>query len=95
MTRSQAIATQLIDDERVCVTRFDLAAGAETVWHVHGMDYVITTVTECKMTLEEPDGKTRRVVIPAGTAYRRDKGVEHNVVNGGKTDMAFIEIELK
>ncbi len=95
MTRPQAKATQMVNDARVCVTRFDFAPGAETGWHVHAMDYVITTVTECNMTLEEPGGETRTVTIPNGTAYKREKGVEHNVINGGDSDMAFIEIELK
>lgn len=95
MTRAQATATQLIDDARVRVTRFDFAPGAQTGWHTHEMDYVITTLTECVMTLEEPGGETRTVTIPAGTAYRREQGVEHNVINGGETDMSFVEVELK
>ena len=56
MKRPQAIATQMIDDERVRVTRFDFEPGAETGWHEHGFDYVITAVTDCHMLLEEPDG---------------------------------------
>ncbi len=95
MAREQAQATELVDDERVRVTRFDFSPGAETGWHVHGMDYVITTLTECVMQLEEPGGETRIVTIPEGTAYRRDSGVEHNVVNAGSTAMAFVEVELK
>lgn len=59
------------------------------------MDYVITTVTECHMLLEEPGGGTREVTIPAGTAYRREEGVEHNVVNNGNAPMSFVEVELK
>jgi len=95
MTRQQATAVQLIDDDRVRVTRFDFSPGAETGWHRHEFDYVITALTECRMTLEEPGGETREVVIPAGTVYRRDKGVEHNVINGGDTAMSFVETELK
>ena len=59
------------------------------------MDYVITTLTDCPMLLEEPGGGSRRVTIPAGTVYRRDEGVEHNVVNDGTVPMSFIELELK
>lgn len=88
-------ATQLIDDPRVRVTRFDFAPGEETGWHVHGMNYVITAVTECKMHLELPDGTTKDVVVPAGEAYVREKGVEHNVINGGAAVMSFVEVELK
>jgi quercetin dioxygenase-like cupin family protein len=88
-------ATVLIDDERVRVTRFDFAPGAETGWHVHGHDYVITAVTDCRMRLEEPGGGSREVLVPAGTAYRRMAGVEHNVINGGTEPMSFVEVELK
>ncbi|MES0882007.1 cupin domain-containing protein [Roseibium sp. SCP14] len=95
MTRQQASASQLIDDDKVRVTRFDFAPGAETGWHRHEMDYVITALTDCQMLLEEPNGETREVLIPAGTVYRRDQGVEHNVINGGDKPMSFVETELK
>ena len=47
------------------------------------------------MLLEEGDGSLREVLVPAGTAYRRSKGIEHNVINNGDVPMSFIEIELK
>ena len=93
--RTACTATQLIDDARVRVTRFDFAPGAETGWHRHGFDYVITAITDCHMRLEEPGGGARSVLVPAGTAYRRMEGVEHNVVNDGDATMTFIEVELK
>ena len=95
MNRPQAIATQMIDDERVRVTRFDFVPGAETGWHEHGFDYVITAVTDCQMLLEEPDGGSRTVHVSAGTSYRRDEGVKHNVINDGDVPMSFVEVELK
>lgn len=95
MKREQATATQLIDDDRVRVTRFDFVPGAETGWHRHEMDYVITALTDCFMLLEEPGGESREVLVPAGTVYRRDEGVEHNVINGGDEPMSFVETELK
>ncbi len=90
-----AVATQLVDDDRVRVTRFDFAPGAQTGWHEHGYDYVITAVTDCQMHLEDPDGQTRDVLVPAGAAYRRDAGVQHNVINGGTEPMIFVEVEIK
>lgn len=63
-SRAQAKATTLIDDARVRVTRFDFAPGAETGWHRHAMDYVITTLSECNMLLEEPGGASRSVTMP-------------------------------
>ena len=93
--RETCTATQLVDDDRVRVTRFDFAPGAETGWHRHSMDYVITAVTDCQMLLEDPDGGSRRVLVPAGAEYRRAEGVEHNVINAGDQAMSFVEIELK
>jgi len=93
--RSSCTATVLVDDDRVRVTRFDFAPGAETGWHRHGHDYVITAITDCPMLLEEPGGGSRRVLVDAGTAYRRSEGVEHNVVNDGTAVMSFVEVELK
>lgn len=95
MTRPQAVATQLIDDGRVRVTRFDFAPGAETGWHRHGLDYVITAITDCHMLLQEPGGEARSVTVPSGTAYARPTGVEHNVLNDGDSPMSFVEVELK
>ena len=91
----EATATQMIDDARVRVTRFDFEPGAETGWHTHAMDYVITAVTNCHMRLDMPGGEVREVVVPAGTAYRREEGVEHNVINIGERMMSFVEVELK
>lgn len=93
--RAPCTATVLVDDGRVRVTRFDFAPGAETGWHRHGHDYVITAITDCPMLLEDPGGGTRQVLVPAGTAYRRSEGVEHNVVNAGEAVMSFVEVELK
>jgi beta-alanine degradation protein BauB len=93
--RAPCTATLMVDDDLVRVTRFEFEPGAETGWHRHGMNYVITALTDCPMLLEEPGGGSRRVTVPAGTAYRRDEGVEHNVVNDGAAPMSFVEVELK
>jgi quercetin dioxygenase-like cupin family protein len=93
--RAPCTATLLVEDARVRVTRFDFAPGEDTGWHRHAHDYVITAITDCHMLLEEPGGGTRRVLVPAGTAYRRAEGVEHNVINAGSAPMSFVEVELK
>jgi quercetin dioxygenase-like cupin family protein len=93
--RPQASHEVLVDDDKVRVTRWDFAPGAETGWHRHGMDYVVTTLTPCAFLLEEPGGGGRRLDMAAGSAYRRGEGVEHNVVNAGAALMSFVEVELK
>jgi len=91
----KCIATQLIDDNRVRVTRFDFQPGDETGWHRHAYDYVITALTDCHMELVGSDGNSKRVTVPKGTSYRRHEGIEHNVINAGHAPMSFVEVELK
>ena len=88
-------ATTLIDDDRTRVTRFDFKPGEQTGWHRHGMNYVITAVTDCHMRLELPGGEIEERHVTAGSAYARDEGIEHNVINGGDAPMSFVEVELK
>ncbi len=90
-----AVATTLIDNEQVRVTRFDFVPGAKTGWHRHEHDYVITAITDLSMRLEEPGDIEREVTVSAGEAYYREAGVEHDVSNMGSVPMSFIEVELK
>ena len=90
-----ATAVTLIDDALVRVTRFDFGVGHQTGWHRHEHNYVITAITDCHMCLENQDGTTTHVTVLSGSAYRREAGVEHNVINEGKKSMSFVEVELK
>ncbi|MEJ1157137.1 cupin domain-containing protein [Prosthecomicrobium sp. N25] len=89
-----ATSSLLVDDDAVRVTRWDFAPGAETGWHRHGLAYVVVALTDCPFLVVSEAGE-QRVDVPAGTAYSRDAGIEHNVVNGGERPMSFVEIELK
>ncbi len=92
--RPPAIPTTLVDDAMVRIIRWDFEPGADTGHHVHGLGYVVVPMTDCRFLIEEAQG-SRRVDIEKGAAYRRDAGVEHNVVNAGSEPMSFIEIEYK
>ena len=39
--RPKAVPDVLVDNERVVVTKWSFADGAETGWHRHGHDYVV------------------------------------------------------
>ncbi|WP_416798933.1 cupin domain-containing protein [Ciceribacter azotifigens] len=92
--RPPALPTILLDDAVVRITRWDFEPGAATGHHVHGLGYVVVPMTDCHLLIEDADGE-RRVTNRAGAAYRREAGIEHNVVNGGDAPMSFIEIEYK
>ena len=89
-----AIPTVQLENDRVIVTEWCFAPGAETGHHVHGHDYVVVPMTTGTLRLEEPTG-TRDVQLKAGISYTRLKGVAHNVISANDFEFSFIEIELK
>jgi GNAT superfamily N-acetyltransferase/quercetin dioxygenase-like cupin family protein len=90
----QAIPTVQVDNDRVIVTEWCFAPGAETGDHVHGHDYVVVPMTTGILRLVEPGG-TRDVPLTAGVSYARSAGVAHNVINANDYEFRFIEIEIK
>jgi quercetin dioxygenase-like cupin family protein len=89
-----ATPTLQIDDDRVRVTEWRFAPGAETGWHVHAMDYVIVPLYDGSLHIETRGG-TSEVELRCGASYNRAAGVEHNVINCNSYEFAFVEIELK
>ena len=89
-----ADSTLQVETDRVIVTEWRFAPGAETGFHVHAHDYIVVPITSGSLRLEEPGG-TREVELKAGGSYARSAGVAHNVVNINAFDFSFVEIELK
>ena len=55
--RSKAKSTVQIDNDRVIVTEWRFAPGAETGWHRHGYDYIVVPQTTGKLLLETESGE--------------------------------------
>jgi quercetin dioxygenase-like cupin family protein len=94
MTRAQAVPTVQISNERVIVTEWRFAPGAETGWHRHAHDYVVVPQTDGELLLETSEGQ-RTAPLVAGQSYARQVGVEHNVINNSAHEVVFIEIEIR
>jgi quercetin dioxygenase-like cupin family protein len=90
----KATAHPQVETDRVIVTEWRFAPGAETGHHVHAHDYVVVPLTTGKLRVEEPEG-VREVELQAGVSYARPKGVAHNVINANSFEFRFLEIELK
>ena len=85
----------LIDNDRVRVTEWRFASrGDNTGWHKHAYDYVVVPLFDGKLEISMPDGKTVVAELKSGEPYFREKGVEHDVLNGNDFECAFIEIEM-
>jgi len=95
VTEIKAKPTVFIDNDRVIVTEWRFQPGAATGWHRHGYDYVVVPVTDGRLRLVGPGGVESSATLTLGQPYFRQAGVEHDVINAGETELAFIEIELK
>ena len=92
--RAKATSSRPIENDRVIVTEWRFAPGAETGWHRHPHDYVVVPQTTGTLRLEEPGGN-REAQLKSGVPYFRNEGVEHNVVNANAFEFVFVEIELR
>ena len=92
--RPKATSKLLEQNERVIVTEWRFAPGAETGWHRHAYDYVVVCLTAGKLLAEMASGNVE-TVLRFGQAYARPVGVEHNIVNSGAEEFAFVEVELR
>jgi quercetin dioxygenase-like cupin family protein len=89
-----AVPTVQRDDENVRITRWDFEPGAVTGWHTHGWPYFVVMLTDAVMRVHDGTN-VAEVHRTAGETYNRQAGVEHDIMNGSDTPMAFVEIELK
>lgn len=95
MTAARAVPTVQIDNDRVRVTEWRFAPGAETGFHVHEMDYVVVPSMDGRLKLVSPEGEETYADLQRGVSYFRRAGVHHNVINASGGEYAFVEIELK
>jgi quercetin dioxygenase-like cupin family protein len=91
----KAVPTVQVDNERVRVTEWRFAPGAETGEHVHQMDYVVVPGGDGRLKLVSPKGEESFADLKQGVSYFRKAGVHHNVINANDFEYAFVEIELK
>jgi quercetin dioxygenase-like cupin family protein len=83
-----------MEDDVARITRWDFAAGAATGWHSHGWPYFVIMLTDG--ILKAHNGReVVEVPLKAGQSYRREAGIEHDVMNGSPHPIAFVEIEVK
>ena len=91
----QAVATVQVDNARVRVTEWRFAPGAETGFHIHGMDYTVVPLMDGKLKIVSPEGEAQVHALKQGASYFRNAGVHHNVINANAFEFTFIEVELK
>ena len=82
-----------VDNDRVIVTEWRFAPGAATGWHRHDYDYVVIPLMDGRLKIVTEGGEESHANLKAGQPYFRPVGVEHDVINDGTGEYAFIEVE--
>jgi quercetin dioxygenase-like cupin family protein len=95
LSKSLAIPTVQIKNDRFIVTEWRFAPGAETGWHRHAYDYIVVPQTTGQLRIELADNSKVMSDLFTGQSYNRLAGVEHNVINANDYEFVFVEIELK
>ncbi len=85
----------LIDNKDVIVNKFILEPKEETGFHLHKLNYVIIPITDGVLKLVNKNNKTSIANLKSGVPYYRKAGIQHNVINNGKSKVIFIELEIK
>ncbi|WP_372887687.1 cupin [Shimia sp.] len=94
-TTGSAIATVIIENERVRVTEWRFKQrGDNTGWHRHAHDYVVVPQFDGVLDITLEGGEQIRAELTSGVPYFRELGVRHEVVSGNDFECAFVEIEL-
>ncbi len=93
--RPSAQPTVTIDNDRTRVTEWRFAPGAETGHHRHEYDYLVVPLATGRLRIVAPDGSESVSELRRAAPYFRPAGVEHNVINAGSEEFAFIEVEFK
>ena len=78
-----AKAIKHIENERVIVTEYRFAPGANTGWHRHGHDYVVVPLMDGRLKIVSASGETF-AEMKQGAPYFRNEGVEHDVINANE-----------
>jgi len=90
-----ALATAMIDNERVRVTEWRFKApGDSTGWHRHEYDYVVVPLFDGFLEIHLPGGDVIQWPVQNGVPYYKPLGAEHDVINPNNFECAFVEIEL-
>ena len=80
VSRKPATPEVQLENDRVIVTEWKFAPGAETSWHRHEYDYVVVPQTTGRLNIETETEECEAELV-SGVSYSLIKGVKHNVVN--------------
>lgn len=90
-----AVPNEFINNGRARVTEWRFKErGDNTGWHRHEYDYVVIPLFDGFLEIDTGEGERTKAEMKSGIPYYREKGVEHDVINGNDFECAFVEVEI-
>jgi quercetin dioxygenase-like cupin family protein len=89
-----AQAIKHIENERVIVTEYRFAPGANTGWHRHGHDYVVVPLMDGRLKIVSASGETF-AEMKKGAPYSRPPPVEPAVITATPAHSPSTHTDLK
>ena len=94
MVKMTTTGTVLIKNECVRVTRWDFPnQGDCTGWHRHGYDYVMVSLFDGDLRIDQGDDVVTSSLTTGGSYFRK-AGLEYNVCNANSFACIFVKVEL-
>ncbi len=84
-----------MENPRVRVYKWAVAAGTATAMHTHTRPYLIVAATPMQLKMTAPDGQSRTEQVKAGDFHWVNVPVTHSLANEGSADGLIVEFELK
>ncbi len=90
-----ALPTMFIENNRARVTEWRFKErGDNTGWHKHDYDYVVVPLFNGFLEIDNGTETRVRAEMTSGVPYYRERGTEHDVINGNDFECVFVEIEV-
>ena len=94
MKAAKSVTKLMLENNRVRVLEFRIRPGKKAAMHNHPHNHVVYFMTNARLKLTSPDGKSDKHNMKAGQTMWMEPG-SHEAENVGKTAAHYLVVELK
>lgn len=94
MKAAKSVAKLMLENEKARVLEFRIRPGKKAAMHNHPHNHVVYFMTNAKLKLSYPDGKSDKLGVKAGQTIWMEAS-SHETENVGKTVAHYLVVEVK
>lgn len=94
MKAAKNVTKVALENDKVRVLEFLIRPGEKATMHNHPNDHVVYFMSDAKIKLTYPDGKSEELDLKGGQSMWVKAG-SHETNNAGKTVVHYLVVELK